>query len=140
MNGDLITWNHFQSFQDHKSLISGPYKSVLNNNNENVKNKYSSDLAYAMNIIRTVTEKKGIQWRWKMSEDRSQMTEDREGERRCDIWSQKRQCMSDSKPWKNVCTINIKVNIKMKATDEEKWKEIRYAKLYMKFYTLLVEQ
>ena len=31
------------------------------------------------------------------------------------------------------------MNIKMKVTDEKKWKEIGYAKLYMEFCTLPIE-
>ena len=62
------------------SIISGPFKPILNNNNENVKiqtkivtytNK-NSNLAYAPNTLKTVTVKKGQYMMvkgWKKIED-----------------------------------------------------------------------
>ena len=55
--------------------------------------------------------KGNTQWRWKMSEDGSQMMEDKE-ERRQDVRRQKRHCMSDLSPEKCMCYLNIKMNIK----------------------------
>ena len=64
-----------------------------------------------MQCIKTVTVKKSNTM--KVKDVRRQKSDDRRWEEERDVMyeEKRRQCMSDSKALKNVCTINIKMNI-----------------------------